>query len=821
LASLPQNTNGTENVLLDVAIPMPVHHAFTYRVPSSLCEAAEAGKRVLVPFGRRRLTGYVLGPAAQAPELSRVKSIEAVLDEAPLFPDAMIPFFRWVADYYLHPLGEVIQAALPSGLTVAELTQYQLSDPGRRVLTKNRLDDATHRLLAHLDGPPCKFSALRKISRGTLARSKLNGWVAKGWVTQHRMLQGQQTQAKTQRFVRAAPFDRAGVSLSAQRRAILSLLDAQGALSLTELKIHIPTAAGLVRAMVRDGQAVIELRTVFRDPLGGPIAPDQPPELNREQNAAVEKMEGALGQGYQTFLLSGVTGSGKTEVYLHLAAEALQKEMAVLVLVPEIALISQIERAFRARFGDQIALLHSGLSSGERYDQWLRIAGGDARIAIGARSAVFAPFHRIGLVVVDEEHDDSYKQEGALRYHARDLAVVRAQMDQAVAVIGSATPSIQSAYNAQLGKYELVQLHERIDQRSLPDIMVQDLTQLKEERGLRRFITPQLIEDMQACLARKEQVLLFLNRRGFANILVCANCGEPLRCDRCDISLTFHQHSNAYKCHYCGFSRAAASRCSHCGSFQIKHLGLGTEKVESKIQALFPQARVARMDRDTTRRKGATVRILKALRERKIDILVGTQMVAKGHDYPHITLVGIICADLSLSMPDFRAGERTFQLLAQVAGRAGRGTSPGKVILQTYNPYHFSIQAARNQDFGAFYRQEIEFRKTLGYPPFSRMIQIRIQGKDKARTTEHVQHLGRRSRRLQQSRPDYACVALMGPIEAPLSRIAGQYRWQLLIKSPQVKPLHRFAHELLLGAEAVAKKEGVGVSVDVDPQFLM
>ncbi len=781
-----------------MAVPLPVHHTFTYRVPTHLADAVAPGKRVLVPFGRRRITGYALGRPPQVPEIRTVKDIADVLDETPLFPKSMVPFFRWVADYYLHPLGEVIQTALPGGLVLAELSLYQLTESGRQAMAKEHLDESARRALAALDGQPSKYAHICKKIKDDLPRSKLNAWVAKGWVDHTVALRGQYTRPKMQRFVQSISFDRHNVRLSQQRQNILTLLDAHGGMFVSQLKTHIPTASNLVRAMSKDGQVRVDERAVYRDPLGSPIDPDHPPQLTVEQRAAVDRISPALGKAFKTFLLSGVTGSGKTEVYLHLAAKALKMGMTVLILVPEIALISQMERAFRARFGDKIALLHSGLSNGERFDQYQRISRGELRIAIGARSAIFAPFERVGLIIVDEEHDDSYKQEGALRYHARDLAVVRAQMDRSVAVLGSATPSLQSAYNVQLGKYEQVDLHERVDRSTLPDIVVQDLTQLKEEQGLRRFITPELIESMQDSLSRREQVLLFLNRRGFANVLVCASCGEPLRCDRCDISLTYHKRINAYKCHYCGFNRAAGSCCSRCGSSQIKRLGLGTEKVESKIQALFPEARVARMDRDTTRRKGATVKILKALRDREIDILVGTQMVAKGHDYPHITLVGIICADLSLSMPDFRAGERTFQLLAQVAGRAGRGTSPGKVILQTYNPQHFSVQAARNQDFGTFFRQEMEFRKALGYPPFSRMIQLRIQGKAKDHTAAHAKQLGRRCSELLRVRNAYTNVSLLGPLEAPLPRIAEQYRWQMLIKSPQVKPLHSLVRELLM-----------------------
>ncbi len=807
--------------LVDVAVPLPVHHTYTYRVPARLVDAIAPGKRVLVPFGRRRISGYALGQPLQAPDVRTVKDIADVLDDIPLFPKSMVPFFRWVADYYLHPLGEVIHTALPGGLVLAERSLYQLTESGRQAVTDERVEMSVRRALEAMDGPPSKYAQLCKKINGGLPRSKLNTWIANGWVDHTVSMRGQHTRPKLQRFAQSIPFNRNTVRLSEQRKKILSLLDKQGGMFVTQLKAHVPTAANLVRSMVKDGQVTVEERAVYRDPLGSPIAPDRPPQLTAEQCAALERISPTLGKAFKTFLLCGVTGSGKTEVYLHLAAEALKMEMAVLVLVPEIALISQMERAFRARFGDKIALLHSGLSNGERFDQHQRIARGELPIAIGARSAIFAPFERVGLIIVDEEHDDSYKQEGALRYHARDLAVVRAQMDQSVAIVGSATPSLQSAHNAQLGKYEQIDLHERIDRRTLPDIVVQDLTLLKEEQGLRRFITPELIDAMNHSLSNQEQVLLFLNRRGFANVLVCANCGEPLRCDRCDISLTYHKRINAYKCHYCGFNRAAGGSCGRCGSSQIKQLGLGTEKVESKIQSLFPQARVARLDRDTTRRKGSTVRILKALRDREIDILVGTQMVAKGHDYPHITLVGIICADLSLSMPDFRAGERTFQLLAQVAGRAGRGTSPGKVILQTYNPQHFSVQAARNQDFGTFFRQEMEFRKALGYPPFSRMIQLRIQGKDKALTAAHAKQLGRRCTELQRVDSAFAKVALLGPLEAPLPRIAEQYRWQMLIKSPVVRPLHSLVRELLMGADALPRRQGVTVAVDVDPLFLM
>ena len=536
----------------------------------------------------------------------------------------------------------------------------------------------------------------------------------------------------------------------------------------------------------------------------------------------VSKVIRTLGGKFSTFLLTGVTGSGKTEVYMHIAENAIDLGYSVLVLVPEIALISQTERRFRARFGNRVAVLHSGLSAGERYDQWVRIARGEVSIAIGARSAVFAPLANIGIIIVDEEHDTSYKQDSRLRYNARDLAVVRAKQQNAVALLGSATPSIQSFYNVKTAKFKGVTLTERVENRSLPKVTVVDLRKSRDVRGSRRFITPELYEAIGTTLGRGEQVLLFLNRRGFSSYPVCSACGEAIRCKNCDISLTLHQKANAYKCHYCGFTRASVSSCISCGSSKIMLLGLGTEKVESMITMLFPQASVARMDRDTTRRKGSMIKILKGLRNRTIDVLVGTQMVAKGHDFPNITLVGIICADLSLNFPDFRAGERTFQLLAQVAGRAGRGTVPGRVILQTYTPDHFSILSATHQDLKSFYKDEIGFRKSLNYPPFSRVVQIKISGKNKEKTRQHAQTIGDLCNTLKQKNRSLSrSLEILGPIEAALFKIARKYRWQILLKGLEVKPLHRFLNNLWLENRSIINRPDVNVVLDVDPIFMM
>ena len=447
---------------------------------------------------------------------------------------------------------------------------------------------------------------------------------------------------------------------------------------------------------------------------------------------------------------------------------------------------------------------------------------GEAAIVIGARSAIFAPFEDIGIVIVDEEHDTSYKQEGQLRYNARDLAVVRAKQIGCLALLGSATPSIQSYYNTVTGKFTELTLTKRVEQRSLPKISIVDLRESRDTRGIGRYISAQLQHAMAEALGNDEQVLLFLNRRGYSSFPVCGACGQPMRCRHCDISLTLHQRSNAYRCHYCGFSRSAVSKCEICGSDKIKLLGLGTEKLEGMVAKLFPDARLARMDRDTTTRKGSVLKLLKGLRDKTTDVLVGTQMVAKGHDFPNITLVGIICADLSLSFPDFRAGERTFQLLAQVAGRAGRGDRPGRVILQTYNPDHFSIEAARQQDFLSFYHQEIGFRNALKYPPFARVIQLKISGKDSRETRKHADILGDRCRSLKMNdSAAYQSVDIMGPIEASLTRIAQRYRRQILLKGSDTKMLHHFINQLMSAHPVLFNNRQVKVAVDVDPFFMM
>jgi len=805
--------------LVEVAVGLPVAGTYTYQVSSALSPFVSSGKRVLVPFGQRKVTGYVLGIGTDVSEQKEIKAIIDVLDEQPLFPAEMIPFFQWIASYYMHPIGEVIRNALPSGLNPYDYVVVQLTENGRNHLAACRQEATERAVLEHLGKGPCRLKELYKAMEPPLSASSIQAMESCGWIRKERILKKEEVKPLTEAYAILEAGCGSDGKLSLQRKKIVDLLSEEKSIPVKSLIERLPTTAALVRSMEKERQIRICHRRIYRDPFGEEIPADSPPALTGEQHRAVEAVLNALGKGFSTFLLAGVTGSGKTEVYLQLAAAALKRGVSALVLVPEIALISQTERRFRARFGECVAVLHSRLSPGERYDQWIRILRKEVSIVIGARSAIFAPFSDLGLIIVDEEHDSSYKQEHKLRYNARDLAIVRAKHHRAVALLGSATPSVQSYYNVKKKNFIELSLENRVESRSLPEITVVDLSLHRHRRGIGRFITPELKSAIKEALDRREQVMIFLNRRGFAGFAVCSACGEPIRCKKCDISLTLHKEDHAYRCHYCGYSQTAACNCTCCGSSKIYPLGLGTEKIEEAMKSLFPGAVVARMDRDATLKKGTLLKILKDLRNRTIDILVGTQMIAKGHDFPHITLVGVVCADLSLNFPDFRSGERTFQLLAQVAGRAGRGDMPGRVILQTYNPTHFSIEAAKEQDFRAFYHTEIEFRKTLDYPPFSRMILVKISGKDRQRTEQSARELGEACHLLKSRR--FGSIEVLGPVPAPVSKIADRFRWQILMKDASVKRLHRFVYDIVKESGPIARARNIRIAVDVDPVSMM
>ncbi|SCY33594.1 replication restart helicase PriA [Desulfoluna spongiiphila] len=797
-----------------VTVTLPLSGPYTYLVPDHLRPHAAVGSRVLVPFGRRTVTGYITAFAPPSKKM-RVKKIIDTLDPCPLFTPGMVPLFQWIADYYIAPMGDVIKTALPGGLNVVDRQVVSLTTSGTRAADDPACPEAEKELIDILGSTPVPLKQLLD-SEPPIPRSLIKVLENKGWVTVTRELSTARARAKMETVAEAAagPLPKKGVT--EKRQLLLDFLRVHGPTARADLNRKLPSAKSTLGPMVEMGLIHLSEDRVERSPLGEEIVPDTPPSLTDEQQQVVSTVSAQLTSGYATFLLKGVTGSGKTEVYMRLVEDALAAGKTAVVLVPEIALIAQTDRRFKARFGDRIAVLHSGLSDGERYDQWVKIAEKRVSVVIGARSAIFAPLTDIGLIVVDEEHDGSYKQESGLRYNARDLAAVRARMEGAVVLLGSATPSIQSAWNARTGKFKEVLLTKRVNQKPMPEIEVVDLKKYKDLPGIHTFLTPRLVEAMTQTLDRDEQVLLFLNRRGFSGAPICAHCGEPLKCRHCDVSMTFHKGVNAFRCHICGYFEPAKTHCRICNGHKIKLLGSGTEKVEEAVKDIFPHKNVARMDQDTTARRGSLLKILKGVREKQVDIVVGTQMIAKGHDFPDITLVGVICADTALNLPDFRAGERTFQLLAQVAGRAGRGDKPGRVILQTYVPDHFTIGCAVDHDADAFYTQETSFRRALAYPPFTRIILVRIADKNSGRCRTAAQKL---SGLLWERRPDQG-IAIMGPAEAPLTRAMNRYRWQILLKGESPSAMKKMITDALAAFRKEGGFSGVSISIDVDPYAL-
>ncbi|WP_457552613.1 primosomal protein N' [Desulfobacula sp.] len=811
----------TQPFYISVAVSLPVMKSYTYKVPDHLQAFCFKGRRVLVPFGNRRVTGYILS-MPESCEGFTAKNILDVLDDHPLFPEAEILFFKWISDYYIHPLGDVIKSALPSGLDCHDVSSVFVTQYGQDRLNEGRLTPGEEQVIEFiLQRQPCTLKKLKKHHKNITINSLVRRMERKDLIIISAVLKKDGAKVKKEKFILQSDEPKLAVRMSKKREKLLLLVKEKKEISLTGLKMHIPTASALIKPLVQAGYIKVIQRQVFRDPLGDPVEPDTPPKLTQEQEKVVKRVQGNLRNGFSPYLLSGVTGSGKTEVYMSLVRDVVEKGKSAIVLVPEISLISQTERRFRARFGEKIAVIHSSLTRGELMDQWRKIALGKVNIVIGARSAVFAPFEKIGIIVVDEEHDSSYKQETGLRYNARDLAVVRAKFNNCPVILGSATPSVQSYQNVVSNRFEELKLETRINQHPLPRITLVDLKKYKDARGYDRIITPELSKQIRICLDKGNQALIFLNRRGFATFPVCRDCGKALACKYCDVTMTLHKGQNVYRCHLCGYARPVNIKCPECNSSKIQPLGFGTEKVESMLKTLFPDARLVRMDQDSTSQKGATIKILKTIRNRNVDIIVGTQMLAKGHDFPSITLVGIICADLSLSIPDFRAGERTFQLLAQVAGRAGRGEIEGKVIMQTYNPGHFIIEAAKKQDFIEFFQNEAPYRKALMYPPFSRMVQLKISGTSFAKVKAYAGTVADVLKALLENEGKQKNqVQILGPIEASIQKISSRFRWQILVKSSSSAQVNGLV-KAMMDHPKIAIKSGIRLAVDVDPYFLM
>ncbi len=745
-------------VIVDVAAKR-VDRIFHYRIPEHCRAALRKGSRVVVPFGSRKIEGYVVGLCDQA-EVEQVKDIIRVVDPEPMFPLDLLELARWLADTYMCPMVEALQAIMPAGVKLSAV---------------NRVQPKTVRVV-------------------------------------HAVFTPEEWPAQAAELVRRAPKQALAVAAAVARPG----------LTVNELAGLAGVETGVVRAAMQKGLLLIEHKESARDPWRHRTDPrDRPLDPTPGQVRALSAIRGSLrGEKPAVILLHGVTGSGKTEVYLQAITENLTLGRQAIVLVPEISLTPQTVERFKARFGERVAILHSRLSAGERFDEWRKVKENRVDVAVGARSAIFAPFQKLGLIIIDEEHESSYKQEDHPKYHAREVAIKRAALTDSTVVLGSATPALESYYRAQQGDYKLVNIDDRVAGRPLPGVQLVDLRE-EMAAGNRSIFSRLLQEKITATLARREQVILFLNRRGFSTFVVCRECGLVMRCPHCAVTLTYHAAGELLQCHYCNFTRSSPKTCPKCGSVNIRYFGIGTQRVEDEVHKIFPAARVLRMDVDTTGRKGAHERLLTAFKKGEADILVGTQMIAKGLDFPKVTLVGVITADTSLNLPDFRAAERTFQLLTQVAGRAGRGEQPGEVIVQTYAPDHYSIMNARQHDYSGFYWREIDLRQSLEYPPFSRLIRIVVSGTEETSIIRAAACLEKIFRELTAGQNLGVREPVLGPAPAPLVRIRRRYRWQICLKGVAPAVLVDIVNKARPRFEDLIKGEGIKVSIEVDPQAML
>lgn len=744
-----ESNNLWASVVVDVRVSS-VDRAFDYSVPEPLRAKIAVGHRVHVPFGSRRsVEGYIVGLTHERPAVPGIRPIQRLLDDEPVFTAADLAVAKWMSEHYMCLLVQALQCFLPPGASTRR------SRPVRERSVKG------YQLAISVD------EALQ-LAEEIAARAP--------------------RQAEVLRRLAAKP----GEPMQARELVSAGSYD--------------PLHALVRRGALQEGQVAVR-----RTPIGGLRSAGTIPVLTPYQERAVATARALLADesaASKTMLLHGVTGSGKTEVYLQIIASCLEQGKGAIVLVPDISLTPQTLGRFQARFGDRVAVLHSRLSDGERYDEWLRIQRGDAPIVVGARSAVFAPVPDLGVIIIDEEHETSYKQDETPRYHAREVAQARMHQVGGLVVLGSATPSLEAFHRAEQRQLTYVALPERVHGRPLP---VADVIDMRNEllSGNTTMFSRALQGALVETLSRREQAIILINRRGFASFLLCRECGFVPRCEACGVSLTYHQSPPLLRCHYCGYAARLPGSCPQCTGKYLRPFGVGTQRVEQALRELYPRARIARMDRDTMARKGAHRELLKAFQERSIDILVGTQMVAKGLDFPGVTLVGVVSADTALHFPDFRAAERTFQLLTQVAGRAGRGDQAGEVILQTYSPGHYAIQTASRHDYVQFVRQELAYRKRTGYPPFAQLIRVLFTGEDE-------QQVARTATTCVQIAPPPG-VQVIGPSPAPLSRLQGKTRWHILVKGgPEGRS---FAREIV---ERTPKgSASVNVVVDVDPMSLL
>jgi primosomal protein N' (replication factor Y) len=798
--------------LASVAVPVPQVDLLTYRIPEGL-DAPAVGARVLVPVGARIVTGCVTGtdevddgdPRAAD---GSVRDIIDLLDGEPYLPAEVLALTTWVAEYYACGPGEAVAAAVPPMAWLESRRVVAVTEAGLRAASDGAPETLSPLATRVLDIAASARSLPESTLRTRLDKTAPHGarmrpplahvlrsLERRGYVSVTQVLEGEAVAYKTERVVEltaqgldvAGRPDTAGLRLGARQRELLAALaGAPGGLTSAALRERGFDVTGLRRLGLRD-LVSIRRQPVERDPFAGPWgkagqagATGQDATLSAEQDAALDRLRDRLDAGaFHVALVHGVTGSGKTEIYARLTDHAIGAGRRGLVLVPEIALTPGVAAAFRARFGDRVAIQHSGLSDGERHDQWQRIRRGDVDVVVGTRSAVFAPLPDIGLIVVDEEHDASYKQDDSPRYNGRDVAIVRGRQQRALVVLGSATPSMESYAHAKRGRYELLTLERRVMDRPLASVRTVNMREEYAEAGPDQIVSRALGEAVAERLDRREQVLILLNRRGFSTSVFCRQCGATLECPSCSVSLVVHGRGRAV-CHYCNHARQVPRACQTCGGPFLEQLGYGTERVEAEVRRLFPTARVARLDRDTARRRGAVTETLARFGAGDIDVLVGTQMIAKGHDFPRVTLVGVVSADVGLGLADFRAAERTFQLLTQVAGRAGRGTAAGEAIIQTVFPDHYSIELACRQDYPAFFERELAFRKAMRYPPVVALINGVVRAASEREAASAAGELVDRVRQAGSGKP----FVVLGPAPAPLARLRGEHRAQFFVKGP-------------------------------------
>jgi primosomal protein N' (replication factor Y) len=809
---------GTMKEIVEVAVGLPVFKTFHYRIPEKMRGSLQIGMRVLVPFKGRKVTGFAIDLLDHPPKEveEKLREVEDFLDEVPLINPQMLRFCRWISNYYLYPLGEVIKTGLPPGLHLKSELILSLTQDGMAYLTQGTLEPIQAKVLSEI-GRHGKVT-LKKIIKtfsGEVLKSQLFLWKRKSLIHIEAEVREKEIKPKFEKVIQYKGGEPAR-PLSKKQAEILKWVQQRGEVFHSELNKTFKSPSEAIQSLESSGLIAASKREVIRDLSARPELKAYPkPELTSHQEGVLnEILKGIHSKRFSPFLIHGVTGSGKTEIYLRAIEEVMNQRREAIVLVPEISLTPQLLSRFKDRFGENLSLLHSRLGRGERYDQWRRIWKGEVKIAVGARSAIFAPFRNVGIIIVDEEHDPSYKQEEKLKYHARDVAVVRAKQDEATLLLGSATPSLESFHNAERGKFLLLNLPERIEGKPLPRVEVVDM---KREGGL---LSAKVRAALQKNVENRRQSLLFLNRRGFANFILCPDCGLTFKCPNCSVTLTYHLRDRSLQCHYCDYRIPAPGDCPQCQGHRLRGMGIGTERLEQEISQLFPEAQVGRMDRDTTSRRRSHQQILKGLESGTIDILVGTQMIVKGHDFPNVTFVGVVSADTALHFPDFRSSERTFQLLTQVAGRAGRGEALGEVVIQTYNPDHYSILRAKDHDFIGFYQEEIQFRKALDYPPFSRLINFRLTGNSEKKTKAAAEEVGKIGKSLLKTRYRKG-IEILGPCAAPFSKMKGKFRWQMLAKGKASQLLHQFAQELALLAEDYTKGRGVNLDVDVDPVFIL